>query len=41
MSYGRILDVPIPINKKRFRIPMASSIAGIHIPPDQFRLFPV
>lgn len=41
MSYGRIMDTPVPVYKKRFRIPMASSIAGIHIPPDQFRLFPV
>ncbi len=40
MQNGIILNTPIPIRKKRFRIPLASSICGIMIPPDQFRLFP-
>lgn len=41
MSYGKIQNYPVPVSKKRFRIPMPSSIVGINIPPDQFRLFPV
>lgn len=40
MSYGVILNTPIPVQRKRFRIPLASAICGIFIPPDQFRLFP-
>lgn len=41
MSYGKIQLYPTPVSKKRFRVPMASAICGINIPPDQFKLFPV
>ena len=40
MQNGIILNHPVPVSTRRFRIPLASSICGVLIPPDQFRLFP-
>ena len=40
MKNGKLLDVPVPIFKKTFRVPLISAICGILIPPDQFQLIP-
>lgn len=40
MAYGVIQNTPIPISKRRYRMPLASSLCGVLIPPDQFRLLP-
>lgn len=40
MANGRILKQPIPISRKKFRVPLISAILGILIPPDQFQLIP-
>lgn len=40
MANGSILKQPVPISRKKFRIPLISAILGILIPPDQFQLIP-
>jgi hypothetical protein len=40
MANGKILKQPIPISRKKFRIPLISAILGVLIPPDQFQLIP-
>jgi hypothetical protein len=40
MINGKILEQPVPIARKKFRIPLISAILGILIPPDQFELIP-
>jgi hypothetical protein len=40
MSYGVIQNTPIPISKRKYRCPLPSSLCGVMIPPDQFKLFP-
>ena len=41
LSYGKILDAPIPISKKKFKNALISNTIGILIPPDQFVLPPL
>lgn len=40
MANGHILKQPIPVTRKKFRVPLISAILGILIPPDQFQLIP-
>jgi hypothetical protein len=40
MVNGKILPQPIPISRKKFRVPLISAILGVLIPPDQFQLIP-
>jgi hypothetical protein len=40
MANGQILKEPVPVSRKKFRIPLLSAILGILIPPDQFQLIP-
>jgi hypothetical protein len=40
MVNGKILSQPVPLARKKFRIPLISAILGILIPPDQFQLIP-
>ena len=40
MANGKILPQPVPVMRKKFRIPLISAILGILIPPDQFQLIP-
>jgi hypothetical protein len=40
MKNGKLLDTPVPVMKRTFRVPLISAICGILIPPDQFQLIP-
>lgn len=40
MANGKILKQPVPISRKKFRVPLISAILGILIPADQFQLIP-
>lgn len=40
MVEGKIIQSPVPLTRKTFRIPLISSILGVLIPPDQFQLIP-
>lgn len=41
LSYGKVLSAPIPISKKRFKIPLLSTVLGVLIPVDQFVMIPL
>ena len=41
LSYGHILQAPIPIQKKVFKVPFISSVMGVLIPVDQYLLIPL
>lgn len=41
MSYGKILQAPVPVAQKVFKIPFLSCIMGVLIPVDQFVLIPL
>lgn len=41
LTYGQILQAPVPISKKTFKIPFISTVLGVLIPVDQFLLIPL
>lgn len=41
MTYGQILDSPIPIATKQFTFPLMSSLIGVLIPITQFMMIPL
>lgn len=40
MANGKLLKEPVPLARKKFRVPLISAILGILVPPDQFQLIP-
>ena len=40
-GYGLPSSKPVPLTQKKFQIPLISSIMGVLIHPDSFRLLPL
>jgi hypothetical protein len=40
-AYGKVLNKPLPIPSKTFKMPLLSGIIGVLIPADQFMLIPL
>lgn len=40
-GYGKIMEKPLPIPVRTFKIPLISSVMGVLIPADQFLLIPL
>ena len=41
ISYGAVLQAPVPVSKKKFKVPLLSGIMGVLIPVDQYLLIPL
>lgn len=40
-GYGQVSATPVPISTRKFQFPLLSSVMGVLLPADQFKLIPL